>query len=155
MLAPMSTTVTPGTVATNLRAALRAEVGRLRRRESRVVFDSSVHVGVPGEDRDSFVVRAQDRPVLDMALRVDVLSRLLEDSPEDWRAAWLVRAGTVDLHDDDLRWFAAARTAYAIHDRALDGFWVVTRSGWRDVVSDDRRVWKRLRLGPTAGTSGG
>jgi hypothetical protein len=155
MLAPMSTTVPAGTATTNLRAALRAEVGRLRRRESRVVFDSSVHVGVPGGERDSFVVRAQDRPALDVALRIDVLSRLIEDSPADWRAAWLVRAGALDLHDDDLRWFAAARTAYAIHDRTLDGFWVVTRSGWRDVVSDDRRVWKRLRLGPTAGAPGG
>src|SRR4051794_3923446 len=155
MLAPMSTTVPADTVPTDLRAALRAEVGRLRRRESRVVFDSSVHVGVPDGERDSFVVRAQDRPAIDGALRIDVLSRLLEETPADWRTAWLVRAGTVNLHDEDLRWFAAARTAYAIHDRSLDGFWVVTRSGWRDVVSEDRRVWKRLRLGPTGGSSGG
>jgi hypothetical protein len=33
-----------------------------------------------------------------------------------------------------------------MHGRTLEGFWVITRSGWRDVVTDEHRVWKRLRL---------
>ena len=142
MLAPMPISTAP----VDLRSWLRTEVGRLRRRESRPVFDTTVQVGRPAGGRDSFVLRAQDRPAFDAALRVDVLSRMLEDAPDDWRSAWLLRAGTVDLHDDDLRWLAAARTAYAVHDRVLEGFWVVTRFGWRDVVTDEQRTWKRLRL---------
>jgi hypothetical protein len=142
MLAPMPTR----TAADDLHACLRTEVGRLRRRESRPTFDTAVQVGRLGGEHDSFVVRAQDRAVVDAALRVDLLDRMVLDAPQDWRSAWLVRAGTVDLHDEDLHWLAAARTAYAMHDRELDGFWVITRFGWRDVVTDERRVWKRLRL---------
>ena len=26
------------------------------------------------------------------------------------------------------------------------GFWVVTRHGWRDIVTGEERRWKRLRL---------
>ena len=132
--------------ATDTRLLLRQEVGRFRARESRRVFDLSVHVGVLGGPRDSFVVRAQDLPAVDGALRTDVVAALLEDSPADWRTAWLVRPGTPEQHDLDLQWLAAAGTAFGMHGRALDGFFVLTRTGWRDVLTDDRRVWKRLRL---------
>jgi hypothetical protein len=132
------------------RMLLREEVGRFRARESRRVFDVSVHVGVLGGPRDSFVVRAQDLPAVDAALRTDVVAALLEDSPEAWSTAWLVRPGTPEPHDLDLQWLAAASTAFGMHDRSLDGFFVLTRSGWRDVLTDETRVWKRLRLGGTA-----
>jgi hypothetical protein len=33
-----------------------------------------------------------------------------------------------------------------MHGRPLDGFYVITRTGWRDVRTGERRVWKRLRL---------
>src|SRR3954453_11259094 len=42
------------------RWALREEVGRLRARESRRVFDPSVHVGILGGGRAGFVLRAKD-----------------------------------------------------------------------------------------------
>jgi hypothetical protein len=132
--------------ATDTRLLLRQEVGRFRARESRRVFDLSVHVGVLGGPRDSFVVRAQDLPAVDGALRTDVVAVLLEDSPTDWRTAWLVRPGTPEQHDLDLQWLAAAGTAFGMHGRPLHGFFVITRTGWRDVLTDETRVWKRLRL---------
>jgi hypothetical protein len=130
----------------DVRSLLRQEVGRLRGRESRRVFDAGVHVGVLGGPRDSFVVRAQDLPAVDAALRTDVLCSLVEQAPSTWRTAWLVRPGLPELHDQDLRWLAAARTAFGIHARPLEGFYVVTRTGWRDVLTDETRVWTRLRL---------
>lgn len=128
------------------RLLLRQEVGWLRARESRRVFDLSVHVGVLGAGRDSFVVRAQDLPAVDAALRTDVVAGLVEDSPVSWRTAWLVRPGSPEPHDLDLRWLSAASSAFGMHDRPLDGFFVLTRSGWRDVLTDESRTWKRLRL---------
>jgi hypothetical protein len=128
------------------RWALREEVSRLRARESRRVFDPSVHVGVLGGERTGFVLRTKDRPALDVSLRVEVACRLLEESPPDWRTAWLVRAGTPDAHDLDLEWLSAAWLAFGIHDRVLDGCFVVTRTGWRDAVTDERREWARLRV---------
>jgi hypothetical protein len=125
---------------------LRLEVGRFRARESRRVFDVAVVVGELGGDRDSFVVRGQDQPAVDTALRTDVVSALLEDSPGFWRTAGVVRPGTPEQHDLDLQWLAAARTAFGMHGRPLEGFYVVTRSGWRDVLTDQTRVWRRLRL---------
>jgi hypothetical protein len=128
------------------RWALREEVGRLRGRESRRVFDPSVHVGILGGDRTGFVLRAKDRPALDAALRIDVACRLLADSPSPWTTTWLVRAGTPEEHDLDLQWLSAARMGFGIHDRVLDGCFVVTRTGWRDVVTGEAREWTRLRL---------
>jgi hypothetical protein len=125
---------------------LREEVGRLRLRESRRVFDASIHVGELGGPRTGFVVAARDLPVMDVELRVDVVARLLEDTPASWQTAWLVRPGTPEPHDVDLQWFAAARVGFAMHGSPLDGCYVVTRAGWRDMVSDERRTWVRLRL---------
>jgi hypothetical protein len=131
---------------TGRRLLLREEVGRFRARESRRAFDPSVHVGVLGGDRTGFVLRARDLPVMDAALRIDVASRLVQDSPSTWCTAWLARPGTTERHDLDLQWLAAARTAFGIHGRRLDGCYAITRSGWRDVLTDDGRVWARLRL---------
>ena len=140
---------TPATVDPTTRQRhrlLRAEVGRLRLRESRRVFDGSVHVGRLGTDDCGFVVRAQDLPAFDTALRVDVLTALLEATPPSWHTTWLVRPGTPEQHDHDLQWLSAARTAFGIHGRPLDGCFVITRTGWRDVLSDEQRAWVRLRL---------
>ena len=143
MLRAMSPTRSPDT---DTRFLLRQEVGRFRARESRRVFDESVHVGVLGGPRDSFVVRARDLPAFDAALRTDVVGALVEDAPVVWRTAWLVRPGTPEPHDLDLQWLAAASAAFAMHGRTLEAFFALTRAGWRDVLSDESRVWKRLRL---------
>ncbi len=130
----------------DLQRLLREEVGRFRQREQRRRFDAAVQVGRLGGERDSFVVRAQDLAVVDSGLRVDVLSSMLEHSDPGWETAWLLRPGVPAPHDEDLAWFSAARTAFAIHDRRLGGFYVLTRYGWRDVVTGESRTWKRLRL---------
>jgi hypothetical protein len=71
---------------------------------------------------------------------------LLEGSPAEWCTAWLARPGTPEEHDQDLQWLAAAATAFGMHGRTLKGFYALTRAGWRDVLTDETRVWKRLRL---------
>jgi hypothetical protein len=136
----------PAVVVPDLRVGLRLEVGRLRARETRRIFDTIAFVGDPGGAHDSFVVRAQDLPVMDAAMRTDVLAALLDQGPPEWRRAWIVRAGTPEQHDLDLAWLSAARTAFAILDRPLDTFHAVTRSGWRDVRTGETRTWVRLRL---------
>ena len=133
------------TCADDSGALLRREVGLLRRRETRRVFDTVVYVGSLGGERDSFVARARDVPCLDDAVRADVMSALVERTAESLRTVWLTRAGHPDPYEQDVAWFAAARTAFAMHGRPLDGCFVVTRYGWRDVVTDESRAWKRLR----------
>lgn len=127
------------------RELLRAEVGRLRALESRRTFDPSVHVGQLGGDRTGFVLRAKDRPVLDTALLRDVAGRLVEESPCWWHTAWVLRPGDMEPQDLDLQWLAAARPAFGSRDRVLEGCFVVTRSGWRDLLTDEVRAWARAR----------
>lgn len=129
-----------------LDAVLRREVGMLRARESRRVFDPSVHVGVLGQDHAGAVVAARDRPVLDPGLRADVVARLLEEGPDSWRTLWVVRPGVPEQHDDDLAWLAAGLLAFGMHARPLDGCYVLTRTGWRCVLTGRSRTWVRLRL---------
>lgn len=128
------------------RPLLRLEVGRLRRRESRRVFDTSVNVGRLGGERDTFVVRAQDLPVMDRGLRLEVMAALLDEQAAEEAAAWLVRPGVPEPADADLDWLAAAAFEFAVHGARLSGFYVVTRTGWLDVRTGESRVWKRLRL---------
>jgi hypothetical protein len=131
---------------TDLHPLLRREVGMLRARESRRVFDVAVNVGQVAGDRDSFVVRAQDLPAVDAALRIDVLSSLVEQAPAAGLTAWVTRPGEPEPHDLDLAWMAAASVAFGIHGRETDGFYAITRTGWLDVRTGERRTWKRLRL---------
>ncbi len=131
---------------TDLRPLLREEVGMLRARESRRVFDVAVNVGRIAGARDSFVLRAQDLPAVDAALRIDVLASLVGQSPADAVTAWVARPGEPYPHDLDLEWMAAAAVAFDIHGRDLDGFYAITRTGWLDVRTGECRTWKRLRL---------
>lgn len=118
----------------------------LRERESRRVFDLAVSVGTLAGVHDSFVVRAQDLPAVDAGLRIDVMSSLVEQAPPGQVAAWVTRAGGPDPHDLDLEWLSATTVAFGIHARRLAGFYAITRSGWLDVRTGERRTWKRLRL---------
>lgn len=125
---------------------LRREVGRLRQRESRRVFDSALSIGELDGRRDSFVVRAADLPVLDDALRTDLVARLLDDTPAAYGTVWLTRAGQPSPHDEDLRWLAASTRAFGSAGRRMHGFYAITRTGWLDVRTGQNRTWKRLRL---------
>ena len=134
------------TAMTEREAALRREVGLLRARESRRIFDATVVVGRLAGERQGFVVRAQDLPAMDVSLRADVMSALLVLNGTEPAAAWVVRAGCPTPHDVDLQWLAAATAAFGAHGRALDGFYAITRAGWLDVRTGKSRTWRRLRL---------
>lgn len=118
----------------------------LRERESRRVFDLAVNVGTLAGVHDSFVVRGQDLPAVDAALRIDVVSSLVMQTPPGTVSAWVTRAGEPDPHDLDLEWLSATTVAFGIHGRWLSGFYAITRGGWLDVRTGERRTWKRLRL---------
>lgn len=128
------------------RPLLRLEVGRLRERESRRVFDPSVNVGRLAGARDTFVVRAQDLPLMDRGLRLEVVGALLEEQEPRETAAWLVRPGVPEPQDADLDWLAATDFVFAAHGVRLTGFYAITRTGWLDVRTGEARVWRRLRL---------
>lgn len=140
---------TARTSGLDLAPVLRLEVGRFRLRESRRRFDPALHLGRLGAAHETFVVQRADTPLLDAGLRADVVSRLLDRFvPESDRSAtvWLTRPGATSVHDEDLAWLAAARTAFGCHGHRLDGFYALTRSGWLDVLSGESRTWRRLRL---------
>lgn len=130
----------------DLQPLLRQEVGLFRARESRRVFDITVNVGSLAGPRDSFVVRAQDLLAVDTALRIDVVSSLLEQVDQADPSVWLSRPGDQVVHDQDLQWLAASTISFGIHGRDLVSLYAITRSGWLDVRTGERRVWKRLRL---------
>jgi hypothetical protein len=129
------------------RALLRLEVGRLRARESRRVFDLALNVGTLAGARRAAVVARQDQPALDAALRAEiVLSLLAQQTWQDDAVAWVVRPGRPELHDSDLGWLSALALGFGVHGRRLEAFYAVTRAGWLDVCSGESRSWKRLRL---------
>jgi len=130
------------------RQLLRHEVGMLRARESRRVFDPVLKVGHLAGEHESFIARAQDRLALDVSLCTDVVSALVTEI--DPRLAtltvWLTRAGGPEPHEMDLRWMAAAAVACGQHGRDVDGFYAITRTGWINLRSGQSQTWKRLRL---------
>jgi hypothetical protein len=136
------------TTRTPTPALLRLEVGRLRRDEPRPRFDTIVHVGRLGGERRTFAVTPTEIGGLDAGTRIEVISRLLEDgpAPDSPAGVWVTRAGEPHVQDDDLAWHSAACMALGSLERSLEGFWVVTRTGWLDVRTGEVRTWKRLRL---------
>ncbi|QNN53015.1 hypothetical protein [Nocardioides mesophilus] len=127
-------------------AVLRRTVGELRRRETRRVFDPSICLGTLGGPHESFVLRAQDLPVLDAALRMEIVSRLVSLATEPPRVGWLVRPGAPEDYESDREWCAATTSALSMHGIELEAFYAVTRYGWRDVRSGESRTWRRLRI---------
>jgi hypothetical protein len=138
-------------------AALRVEVGWLRRAEQRRVFPPRLHLGVPGgphsivSDGLAPLTGAAWPPPrwLDAGVKTDICDRMVSAWRSQAQSAaycWYARPGNPATHDEDPPWLAAARWAFAAHDLPLLGFWVVTRYGWCDPVSGEQRRWKRLRL---------
>lgn len=128
-----------------LAGLLRTEVGRFRQAERRRRFDPGIHVGAVAGERATVVVPARQREYLDRQVRVDLVSALLEEA-DHAAFAWVSRPGVAVLEDDDTSWGVAAQVAFGAAGRQLEGFFVITREGWLDVRTGDRRVWKRLRL---------
>lgn len=135
-----------------LRSLVAARAGLSSRRR----LPTTVHAGRPGGASSDFVdlpsaslEAAPASPVdapLDAGLCADVAAALLSRSLVvlGQPAFWLVRQGELTTEDVDLRWYAAARTAYAEAEVPLLMI-VVTRHGWYDPGSDLRRKWRRLR----------
>ena len=142
----------PSPAAPDLPAARRREVGELRAREQRRRHPLEVHVGEPAGWRESLELPWPEPAWHDSGLRADMVQALLSRTPAEVVTAscWLIRPGVPELHDADLDWYAAAVRGFGAHDVALAGFRAVTRTGWLDVVTGERRTWKRLRLGPGA-----
>jgi hypothetical protein len=144
--------VCPTDLPLPLTAALRREVGLLRRDERRRQFPLGVHVGRPGGPRTSARVPWPVPDLYDAGLRLDLLDALLsnlEDGIEDSTAGfsiWLTRPGTTEQHDLDITWWSSASHACSARGLAPSGFFVVTRYGWLDLDSGASRTWKRLRL---------
>jgi hypothetical protein len=127
----------------------RTEVGRFRARQPRRVFPLTIHVGSPGGPRVQVEVPWPVAMGYDAGLRFDLVSALLErwdGNPGGHAFGWLSRPGVPDLHDRDLEWHSATVRAFGGHGLQLLGFRAVTRTGWVDVLSGERRVWRRLRL---------
>ena len=145
---PDASTASP----TDPRAALRREVGEFRAREQRRRHPLTLHLGEPAGWRESVELPWPEPRSYDSGLRVDLWASLLARTGPGVVAAsgWLTRPGVAELHDADLSWYAAAVRGFGAHGVALTGFYAVTRTGWIDVVTGDRRTWKRLRLGPGA-----
>jgi len=137
--------------------AWREAVLELRYAERRRVFPTAVHVGVPGARRATHVEPAhpgrRTEGPWDHALRTDVLGALLDryaDGREDLSpvpVCWVTRCGSLEGHDADADWLAAARAAYAEAGLGL-ALAVVTHAGWVEPASGASRTWKRLRRHP-------
>jgi hypothetical protein len=103
-----------------------------------------LHVGRPGGGVRRFAIPTGERT--DHALRADVVAAMLGvragQTEPPW--VWLGRGGDLALHDLDVAWLAAARTAYGEAGADLTMV-VVTRRGWRDPRSGATQTWVRLR----------
>lgn len=143
----MSTTA-PSTGAD---AAFRVEVATFRGPDRLRSFPLGVHAGVPDGPRRRLEVPWPVPRSYDAGLRLDLAEALVDALLPRWPSdvacwGWVTRPGRPELHDCDLGWLAALRHAVGVHDLELAGFRAVTRTGWLDVLTGERRTWKRLRI---------
>lgn len=110
----------------------------------RRVLPATMHVGSP----EGSHVELADEPWQDDGLRAALVARALEALPDadfDRALPWLTRTGELATHDADLRWCAGARSGFARHGLELPGFFVVTRRGWRNLLTGEEHRWGRVR----------
>ena len=139
----------------SLHDGLRLEVGVLRvRHDHGRNVSPALHLGAPGRRRASAPLPREPDPLLaEPGFRTDVAARLAELAAEQACGlhAWLVRDGDLELRAGDHAWWPALRGALAISGCTPTGLHVVTKSGWCDVLTGERRAWKRLRVRSRAG----
>lgn len=124
--------------------ALRDVVGALRTRYRSRRFPWQLHLGDP---RSAYLtLDADPRAGLDDALRTEVVGALLARGRErpGVPMVWLTRPGELAWHDLEAAWLAPCRRAYAEAGVPLT-LVVVTKRGWYDPRSGQRREWLRLR----------
>jgi hypothetical protein len=135
-------------------AAWRVEVGRFRAAHPQRVFPLVVHLGRAAGPRVAVEVPWPVPVPYDDGLRFDLALALVErwlgqDEPEsDGGAAygWVGRVGDLHVHDEDVGWRFALHRAMGAYGRTPAGFRVVTKGGWLDPATGERKEWKRLRL---------
>jgi len=132
--------------AAELLARLRLEVGRFRASQRRRVFDTAIQVGSIAAERVAVTIPARQAGQVDRQVRVDLFSALLEEAAADATHAWTARPGPAELLPEDIAWMVGAEAAFGAAGRTLEGCYAITRYGWVDVRTGERRVWKRLRL---------
>jgi hypothetical protein len=116
--------------------------------EHRLRFPPLLQAGSPGR----VLWRCTEPPGpgggLDLALRCDALAAVLHQAArtgaDEDALVWLTRAGDLAVQDVDLDWLRAVTTVNAETGRRL-AFVVVTRQGWHDPRTGERRTWRRLR----------
>jgi hypothetical protein len=107
---------------------------------TRRALPSTCHVGHPGDAQ----VELPD--VDDASLRADLVERAIDGLLDiEGACAWVTRGGDLGITDADASWFAAALAGFARHGLTMSAFVVMTRSAWIDVVSGERREWRRVR----------
>jgi hypothetical protein len=121
------------------RSDLRRAVLDLRAAHPRGRFAPVVRVGRPA----GRYAEHPAAPPPDHGAATDLVAALLRRAGDD-PLTWLVRPGELTAHDLDPRWSTAARAA--CEEAGLPfTFVVVTRSGWWEPATGERRTWRRLR----------
>jgi hypothetical protein len=126
-------------LAAGIRVELRAFVTAAGNRRA---LPTSCHVGHPGGEHSRFAHAMVDQA----SLRADLVERAIDGlAVTEQACAWVTRGGELELTDADAEWFTASRTAFARYGLVLPAFFVLNRTGWRDLVSEERRRWTRVR----------
>ncbi len=101
-----------------------------------------VHVGQLAGDR----ITIPADPSYDAGLRGDLITRALARiAAREHTSMWLTRGGQLSVGDADLAWFSAARAAFGRYGADDPAGHVVTRYGWLDLRTGERRTWRRVR----------
>lgn len=103
------------------------------------VGPSFLRVGLPGDQTDDIEVA----PDWDGALAADLVTDLLEHSAPA-AVVRLARSGPPAPTPDDRFWETAVRTAAGRLGRT-PRLYVLTRRSWWELITDEHRVWTRLR----------
>ena len=126
-------------LAAGIRAELRAFVTEAGNRRA---LPTTAHVGHPGGEHSRFAHATVD----EASLRADLVERALDGlAVTEGACAWVTRGGELALTDADAEWFTASMTAFARYGLELPAFFVLNRTGWLDLVSEERRRWTRVR----------
>lgn len=137
----MTVRSTPSPLALALRTAVEEFVTNAGTRRA---LPTVINLGTPGGEH----VSLPESPSLDAGLRTDLLERALDGIDLDalpTPVPWLTRSGELAPGDADFAWLAAAVEAFGRHDLPVRGFFVVTRNGWFDLLSEDLVRWQRVR----------
>lgn len=128
---------------------LRRRVALLRSTTMRRSFPVGVEVVSVPVATDDVVAEAgwqHETPTLDRGLRVDLLCRLMSGLSGPV-AVVVVRPGHHAARtDSDLAWTGPAETAAGVCGLDLAAVVMVSRWGWLDLLGEQRRDWKRLRI---------